>query len=208
MTSGSSQDLERERRLLVDALAAAFTGISGPAAATSERTSADASEREDRAGESVDASAGESVGESVEDTADDSGEDTADGGDGRDGSADDGGDGSGGDTGDDSAGTDFGGPDRDSEASSSGPASAVGCACCGCRAPTLCTACPVCRSGAAALDPAILERVADVAVLLAEGLRAAARRLSTPQPESTPQRDQHAAQAQAPHQTYDEGSGR
>ena len=55
----------------------------------------------------------------------------------------------------------------------------VGCACCGCRAPRACSVCPFCRSTAAALDPHVLERVADVATLLAEGLRAAAHRLST-----------------------------
>lgn len=55
----------------------------------------------------------------------------------------------------------------------------VGCACCGCKAPRTCAHCPLCRGAAAALDPALLERVADVATLLAEGLRAAARRLAT-----------------------------
>ncbi len=54
----------------------------------------------------------------------------------------------------------------------------VGCACCGCGSPRACAVCPICRGAAAALDPYLLERVADVAVLLADGLRAAARRLA------------------------------
>lgn len=65
----------------------------------------------------------------------------------------------------------------DDPAAGSDPA--VGCACCGCRAPRACAVCPFCRGTAAALDPHVLERVADVATLLAEGLRAAAHRLST-----------------------------
>ena len=74
------------------------------------------------------------------------------------------------------------GPGHDENPGSGDPTeegSTVGCACCGCRAPRTCAVCPVCRGAATALDPSVLERVADVAALLAEGLRAAARRLAT-----------------------------
>lgn len=90
---------------------------------------------------------------------------------------------------------------------------AVGCACCGCRAPRWCAACPVCRGGAAALDPQLLERVADVATLLADGLRAAARRLSTPPTSDADERptpDEHTPDQQEPERPPgdDEGNGR
>lgn len=73
-------------------------------------------------------------------------------------------------------------PDEPADAPTSGESddarAAVGCAWCGCGSPRACAVCPICRGAAAALDPYLLERVADVAVLLADGLRAAARRLA------------------------------
>lgn len=56
-------------------------------------------------------------------------------------------------------------------------AATVGCGSCGCRAPSTCAYCPVCRT-ATSLDPQVVERVADAVALLAEGLRAAADRLA------------------------------
>lgn len=73
------------------------------------------------------------------------------------------------------AGADFDGPDA---ARTAGAQAQVGCGQCGCKAPRACTVCPICRTAAGALDPALLERVADAAQLVAEGLRAAARKVA------------------------------
>lgn len=136
--TGDRGDLERERRLLLDALTQAF-------GAASSRDNAGAATQDDAGAatrEDADGATREDTGACAREGSDDPSEPR--------------------------------------------PA-AIGCACCGCRSPRLCSACPVCRGGAAALDPHVLERVADVAALLAEGLRAAAQKLSTQTPQHTEQ---------------------
>ena len=64
----------------------------------------------------------------------------------------------------------------------------IGCGCCGCAVPRVCVACPVCRGAAAfqVIEPALLVRLADVAMLVADGLRGAAQRMARPPEDEHP----------------------
>lgn len=89
--------------------------------------------------------------------------------------------------------SDWSRPESPHHAGCPGPAvtaSARGCASCGCPAPVVCTACPVCRAAGVlnVIRPDTLNRLADLAMTVAELLRAAAEGARGPAAAPPPRR--------------------